>query len=62
MEMKYKLSVKELNKIHMPQLYDFEKDFKVDKDGNVLIPYQHKGYTCNDEESISKIKIVKFMQ
>lgn len=54
--MKYKLSVKELNKIHMPQLYDFEKDFKVDKDGNVLIPYQHKGYTCNDEESISKIK------
>ena len=45
----YTLKRTELENITSHQLEDFIKDFELDDKGNVLIPYEHKGYTCNDK-------------
>ena len=46
--MVYILKRTELKNITEHQLEEFISEFDLDDKGNVLIPYQHKGYTCND--------------
>ena len=43
----YTLKRTELENITSHQLEDFIKDFELDDKGNVLIPYEHKGYTLS---------------
>ena len=45
----YKLNKEYIKNITPIQLNDFLKDFTLDNEGNVLIPYIDKGYTCNDK-------------
>lgn len=59
----YILERKELSMIYENQLKEFEESFIKDKDGNLIIPYNHKGYTCNDKEDKvenSKIHAISF--
>lgn len=45
------------------QLEDIMKDFSINKNGDIEIPYTHKGYTCNDKTEIfenSKIQAISF--
>ena len=45
----YKLNKEYIKNIAPIQLNDFLKEFTLDNEGNVLIPYIDKGYTCNDK-------------
>lgn len=59
----YTLKRTELENITSHQLEDFIKDFELDDKGNVLIPYEHKGYTCNDKIDLfmdSDIQAISF--
>ena len=61
----YTLKRTELENITSHQLEDFIKDFELDDKGNVLIPYEHKGYTCNDKIDLfmdSDIQAISFFQ
>ena len=59
----YTLKRTELENKTSHQLEDFIKDFELDDKGNVLIPYEHKGYTCNDKIDLfmdSDIQAISF--
>lgn len=59
----YTLKRTELENITSHQLEEFINDFDLDDKGNVLIPYQHKGYTCNDKIDLfmdSDIQAISF--
>ena len=45
------------------QLNEILKDFTQNKNGDIEIPYTHKGYTCNDKTNLfedSKIQAISF--
>ena len=48
----YKLKSEYLRNITKTQLDEFLCDFEIDGKGNILIPYEHKGYTCNDKRHL----------
>lgn len=48
----YKLDRKYFENITPHQLEEMLSQFELDKDGNIVIEYEHKGYTCNDIEMI----------
>ncbi len=50
----YVLKKEALKNIEKFQLEEALNDFnyKIDKDGNLLIPYKHKGYTCSDKKEV----------
>lgn len=61
--MVYILKRTELKNITEHQLEEFISEFDLDDKGNVLIPYQHKGYTCNDKMDLfinSDIQAISF--
>ncbi|MBV4424329.1 DNA cytosine methyltransferase [Clostridium tyrobutyricum] len=45
----YKLNRQYIQNITPVQLHDFLEEFETDSQGNILIPYTDKGYTCNDK-------------
>lgn len=45
----YTLKKEYLQNITKHQLEELMEEFNTDKKGNILIPYEHKGYTCNDK-------------
>lgn len=47
---KYKIEKKYFNNITSHQKEAMLSDFELDKDGNIIIQYEHKGYTVNDLE------------
>lgn len=61
----YVLSKESLSMIDKNQLEEFERkyNFSMDEDGNINIPYTHKGFICNnraDEVRNSKIQAISF--
>ena len=61
--MVYILKRTELKNITEHQLEEFISEFDLDDKGNVLFPYQHKGYTCNDKMDLfinSDIQAISF--
>lgn len=45
----YKLKKGHLRNIEPFQINEFLNNSKFDNDGNILIPFRHRGYTCNDK-------------
>lgn len=59
----YTLKKEFLSKYTENQLSDFLKDFKININGDIEIPYEHKGYTCADKIECfkdSKIQAISF--
>lgn len=59
----YTLNRMQLENITPHQLEEFNKDFEFDDKGNILIPYEHKGYTCNDKMDLfmnSDVQAISF--
>ncbi|SHH44398.1 DNA cytosine methyltransferase [Clostridium intestinale] len=48
----YTLNRENLKNITQFQLEEFLKEFEIDSQGNVLIPYIDRGYTCNDKKHL----------
>lgn len=59
----YTLKKEHLKNITKHQLDELMEDFDVDKKGNIVIPFKHKGYTCNDKIEIfndSDVQAISF--
>ncbi|WP_147532299.1 DNA cytosine methyltransferase [Bacillus marasmi] len=62
-EQDYRIPRQSLELIFKDQLDAFESEFEKDTNGNILIPFEHKGYTCNndtDKIKDSKIQAISF--
>lgn len=60
---KYVLSKRYMENIVPFQLQEATNDLDFDNEGNVIIPYKHKGYTCNDKRHLfenSDIQAISF--
>lgn len=59
----YVLKKENLNYITPHQLSEFKSNFQEDEEGNILIPYHHKGYNYKDQSNKyknSKIQAISF--